>query len=252
MASQRQENGARRELVTVDEAATLLAVSERTIRRMIRDGRLHVLRDGQRGVWIDVQDIEHKENARVHSAFEEVRDRLQHQLEEQATAIHALQEEVHRQAEVIQACEDMIHHLITRRVVEGEGEGDEAHPISFADIAPFVTLIKTRNQGPLGHAVMPTPSPLEKRHLPVGTCRLVQFATQHEVSVDDIKSLFAQGHIQLTVVSRGEYARRNKQEWWIRPEQQRDLVRYWDEQAISYTPCPHCPHGRANEQMDAG
>jgi excisionase family DNA binding protein len=256
MTSQGQEKASRRELVTVDEAATLLAMSERTIRRMIRDGRLHVVRDGQRGVWVDVKDIEQKQNGKVRSAFEEVRDRMQQQLDEQAKRIRELQEEVHRHAVMIQGCEKVIHTLeegIHRLVtLSTVGEGDESHHVLVPDMTPFVALLKTREQGYTGRSLMPAPSPLEKRHLPVGTLRLVQFAAQHNVTVDDIKALFAQGHIQLTVVTRGEYARRNKQEWWIRPEQQRDLIRYWDEQAITYTPCSQCPHEQEDERVHAG
>lgn len=251
-----RDKASRKELVTVDEAAKLLDVSERTIRRMVKDQRLQVVRDGQRGVWIDVQDIQQKKNTKVRSAFEDVRDRMQQQLDEQARTLRELQEEVHRQATIISTFEEaltMVGEGTSRHLMLETGEdGDASHLVPFPDITSLVTLLKARERDDQGHTVIQTLSPLEKRHLPAATLRLVHFAMQHGVTVDDIKSLFAQGHIQLTVVSRGEYARRNKQEWWIRPEQQRELIRYWDEQNIAYTRCQHCPHACEDERMHVG
>jgi hypothetical protein len=97
-----------------------------------------------------------------------------------------------------------------------------------------------------------SPSVLEKRGLPVGTRRLIAFADQHQVSISEIKALHQQGLVRLTIVHRENRAIRNKQEWWITPQEQYDLVHYWQEQGMTYTPCAQCPHPPQDAFSQAG
>jgi excisionase family DNA binding protein len=54
--------------VTVQDAVNLLNTSERTVRRMIKAGRLHTIRDKTNHIWIDQDDLEQEREAKPRSA----------------------------------------------------------------------------------------------------------------------------------------------------------------------------------------
>ena len=81
---------------------------------------------------------------------------------------------------------------------------------------------------------------ITRRHLPVGTMRLVDFAQQHEISVHAIKKGYYEGEIQLTVYQREGTVKRNHQEWWITEAQHQPVIAYCQQQNIPYVACPQC------------
>ena len=83
-------------------------------------------------------------------------------------------------------------------------------------------------------------SAAEKRGYPAGTQRLVDFASAHQVTVGSIKSLYDAGEIALAVYQRPSNPERNKQEWWILPEQHTALANYWREHELPFVACSVC------------
>ena len=88
---------------------------------------------------------------------------------------------------------------------------------------------------------------LAKRGLPPGTIRLVDFATHHHINIHDLKRYYYEGKIQLTAYQREVQAKRNKQEWWITPEQHQQVSVYWQQQEMPYVACPLCLHHEVSE-----
>ncbi len=81
---------------------------------------------------------------------------------------------------------------------------------------------------------------LKKRGLPPGTIRLVDFVKLHQVNLWDLKQLHWGRTITLEVYLREVQARRNKQEWWVTPEQHTALANYWHMHQLPFTACPVC------------
>lgn len=74
------------------------------------------------------------------------------------------------------------------------------------------------------------------------------FAQQHQVQVNRIKKLYEENHIALTITPR-DNAMRNTREWWITPEQQHQLILYWQQQQVPYVACPQCPHNVSDKVL---
>src|SRR6266566_6075594 len=53
--------------ITVQDAVYLLNTSERTVRRMIKEGRLHTIRDKTNHIWIDQDDVEQERETKPRS-----------------------------------------------------------------------------------------------------------------------------------------------------------------------------------------
>ncbi len=239
VANESKTKDTRKHYGTVQDAVELLNVSERTVRRMIKAGRLHTIRDATNHLWIDLDDIEKEQAARPRSASP-----LRHQVQlllaqvEELKAHQGPQErrmlDIECQVEALQqrveACEQLLFRglqTVSKREVEGETDETPGAQISRL-------LSRLRRSG------VQRPSPLDKRGLPPGTLRLVRFAQLHQVKIEDIKHLFWAGKIELAVYHRE--AQRNKQEWWITPEQHEQLTAYWQQHAIPYVTCPQCAH----------
>lgn len=72
----------------------------------------------------------------------------------------------------------------------------------------------------------------------------MDFASAHQVTVGNIKSLSNAGEIALSVYQRTTNPERNKQEWWITSEQHIALAAYWHEHERPFTTCPTCEAAR--------
>lgn len=200
----------RKTYVTVEEAALRCNRSERTIRRWIQKNLVQVNRDSFGFVRVDLDDLE-----RVCA--------------QRADTIHPVRNEIAKLASYDETLEQRIDSLLQE----------------VALLKQRVALLESQDQiegGESSHRKSSSPRTggAESRGLPAGTLRLVPYAGQHEVVVSQIKSLFYEHEIDLVRHQREGEPVRNKTEWWITPEQQIQLIRYWQEHHVPYTPCGHC------------
>lgn len=206
VTTERQKPAALVHYVTVRDAVERLNTPERTIRRWIEKGKLTSIRDAAGFVRIDLADIEQI-------------------LQDRPTMVPSLQEQVTSLLTRIEDLEDQMQEqsaqiaVLRQQLEQGGGQRHHVH-------APAAQ------------------STWEKRGLPEGTEHLVTFVKMHQpqnkMTIYAIKQLFAEGKIALTIYQREEGAQRNKQEWWITREQHLQLVEYFQQHAISYSPCTHC------------
>jgi predicted site-specific integrase-resolvase len=239
--------------VTIRQAIEMYDISQKTIERYIADGTLPVVRDRHGHVKID-QDVLEQVMRERHIPPHPLKQQLEEQqhriegLEEQMTH---LQEEVKQLREQLERTTAQAHQpqLQAAMTTLGASSGEMHAGIASAILKQQVTELLTElgQQHTRTGAVQGLAGALEKRHLPNGTTRLVDFIKVHQpdgVTLWDIKKASLTGEIQLEVYQREGEAKRNKQEWWITREQHCALVSYWQQHGITYTACPLCKqHG---------
>jgi len=211
--------------VTVEEASRLCNRSERTIRRWVAKGYVRVLRDEQsRSVRIDLDDIQRMQ-AMKPDTIHPIRD----EMEELKLDNQELEQEVESLKQEMGSLKELVSILLEREDVL-EKRVDALTSQQRAGTGNLILLPRrvTRTSG------------AESRGLPDGTQRLAQYADLHKTKMSEIKGLYTQRLIELTIHQREGEVKRNKQEWWITSEQQVQLVRYWQEHHIAYTPCGQC------------
>lgn len=215
----------RKQHVTVREAEQMLNRHERTIRRMVKKGQLHAIHDASGGLHIDLDDINHILASRPHDV---------HPQEQRLDQMQAQIDCLIQQVETLQQQFDL---LLQAQVAASGEEGETAQmplPLNFSSLV--AALARKHRE--------PRQSPAQKRNLPIGSVFVTTFAREHVpqgVSVHDLKH--HQEYAQyVTIINRSERATRNKQEWWLTPLQQHELVQRWQEQGIAFTTCPACPH----------
>ncbi len=189
----------RKQYVTVEEAVVLLNLSERTVRRMIKDEKFSVIR-AKHSIRIDLDDINAYNARKPHEPHP-----IQTQIDQLRAQVEALQQQVESLAFAQSPA--------------------QAASLSSPQLVPFPGVQL---------------SAAEKRGYHAGTQRLVHFARAHHVTADSIKSLYEAGDIALSVYQRPTNPERNKQEWWITPEQHIALAAYWHAHELPCTMCPAC------------
>jgi excisionase family DNA binding protein len=200
----------RKAYVTVEEASVLLNMTERTVRRKIHDGTFQVIRDASGFVRIDLEDIEAWNAQKPHQPHP-----ILARLEQQKAQIATLTSQV-----------EGLQHAI--QVLAGASNG-EALPIWEKPPTELHML-----RAPMQF------SAAEKRGLPSGTLRMVDFAKEHGITMGMLKSYYQVQAIALTIYQRPGHAERNKQEWWVTPEQHMHIAAYLHEREIAFTPCSGC------------
>lgn len=216
----------RKTYVPVAEAARLCNRSERTIRRWMAKGYVRVDRNEQtRSVRVDLDDI-HRMQANKPDTVHPVQD----EIEELKLDNQELEQEVEHLKQRVGGLEQQLAMLQEREEVLGKRVD---------------ALVSQQQRVGAGNLVLlpprsPRTSGAESRGLPPDTLRLAHWASQHKVVVSQIKSLFYDHEVDLIRHQREGEVKRNKQEWWISSGQQIQLVRYWQEHHIEYTPCNQC------------
>lgn len=228
--------------VTVQDAVNLLNTSERTVRRMLKEGRLHSIRDKTNHVWIDQDDIEQEREAKPRSA-----NPLIHQLQHLQVLVNELEQRLlsfEQQVEQLREQGDVREQLL--QALNSAQEAQEETEVPTSSL-PWHKLAQMLARLPRSHPAGRAPTMLAKRGLPPGTLRLVDFAQRHHSNIHDLKRWHYEGKIQLTVYHREVQAKRNKQEWWITSEQHQQVSAYWQRQGIPYTACPQCLQQEVHE-----
>jgi hypothetical protein len=199
--------------ITVQDAVEKLGVVERTVRRWIEKDKLHAIHDASGFVRLDLSEVEQILQSKPATA-----PSLSQQIEALYQRIEALEAEVQKVGELQRQVEEVQHLL-----------------------AHFQTEDGQLTQGPLRQQRSAHPDDLlQKRGLPPGTMRLVDFASMHEIKLSELKRLYMLREIDLEVHQRETVAVRNKQEWWITPPQHSQVITHFQQQGMLYTPCPQC------------
>lgn len=239
---QGQEKITGKRYVTVQDAVDLLNTSERTVRRMIKEGRLHIIRDKTNHIWIDQDDVEQEREAKPRSA-----NPLLHQLQHLQSLVDEIEQRLlylEQQVEHLREQGDVREQLLQALNSAQEAEEETGAPTSSL---PWHQVAQTLTRLQRSHSAGGLPMMLAKRGLPPGTLRLVDFARQHHINIHDLKQCYYEGKIQLTVYHREVQAKRNKQEWWITLKQHQQVSAYWQQQEMPYTACPQCLHQEVGE-----
>jgi len=212
--------------VPVVEAARLCNRSERTIRRWIQKKYVRVRHDEQsRSVRIDLDDIQ-----RMQATKPDTIHPVQDEIEELKLDNQELEQEVDSLKQEVDSLKELVAILLEREDVL-EKRMDALMSQQRAGTGNLVLLPRRAPR---------TTSGAESRGLPDGTQRLAQYAKLHGVTMAEVKGLHVQRLIELTIHQREGDPKRNKQEWWITPEQQVQLIHYWQEHQITYTACGQC------------
>jgi excisionase family DNA binding protein len=224
--------------ITVQDAAELLGVVERTIRRWIKEEKVRVIRDPSNFVRLDLAEIEQiVQKKAVTTPF------LHQQIEALLQRVEALESDkevlVQKYVDLQRQVEALLHLLAQHQATDGNEQ-----PFSLSDFL--------RIQVPLRRQAGNVQGRVEKRGLPPGTMRLVDFVKIHQVNLWELKQLHWAGTITLEVYQREGEAKRNKQEWWVTPTQHQQISAYWHQQGIAYTACPQCDQQQEGVSAQAG
>lgn len=226
--------------VTIEEAAAEAGVAERTIQRWKKDGKIHVIRDRLQHVRVSLEDV-------LACRHEPSESPLRSQVLHLHTQIAALQERVAQLEAALQEqrSQQNLGEQVVQALSSRESEGGAA--LAWSQLLTLLQAHRPSHSSMGGLRVM-----LAKRGLPPnGTARLSDFAQAHQASMHEIKKLYQAGAIELTVYQRPGEHKRNKQEWWISLPQQQALIAYWQQHAVAYTACLHCPHEGLHTALSA-
>ncbi len=243
--TQKQEPSDIVRYITVQDAVEILGVTERTIRRWIKQGKLHAIRDKSDFIRLDLADIEEwyqSKDANTPSLREQLQsflesiEALESAREAQQCQYSNLQTEVEALQQQVAACMQLLTNMLP---VNDSGQGIEQRQM----LADILAQLIQRHRGAADDL-------LKKRGYQLGTMRLVDFAKLHQITVSELKKLHARGEIDLEVYQRKTDAIRNKQEWWINPLQHQQVADYCQRKGIPYMPCPQCAKQEGLEKQE--
>ena len=236
----KQHNTEGRKYLSGAEAARRAKVAARTVYRWVERGWLHAHHNSITSkLEVAVDDLEAflEKHPPQDAPEEQLNEELEH-LKGQIQELLPLKKQVHYLQEQVDHLVAILAVSATNQSPEETADSEQARTLlPLHEAARLLSQLRFTRSGAARSL-----SVLERRGLPPGTMTVSDFARLHQVKVHTIKKLFTDGHIKLSIVTRREYAIRNKQEWWIKPQEQRDLIGYWQAHGIAYTMCSQCPH----------
>ncbi len=236
--------------VTIKQALQLYDVSDKTIERYIHQKVLPIVRDRFKHVKIDLDVLEQvmREREKPPNPIMQQLEVHQRQIDELEREVQALREQLEQMTAQLNAQSLVLTALKTS--AGGDLSVEQAAVLLKQQVAQ--ALADTGSERIRKIATPRQPTALEKRGLPDGTMKLVDFITAHHLSLSPwhFKKACAAGEIALTIYQREGEAKRNKREWWITPPQHRALISYCRQRQIMYTPCSGCTD--QNEEQQAG
>lgn len=195
--------------VNAAQAATIIGVSERTVRRWIAGGKLPARHLGPNRYAITTSNIEVL--LRTYRPSDEPpddRDILLARLEVLERRLHTVSQRL-----------TLLEREDTQATLDRE-VSEVYHNCRHADNRPVI---------------------LNRRDaLPQGSMRMCHFARTHGISRFKLQNLAEEGEIAHTAINRN--ARNGSMERWLTPEQQAGVIAFWLANGIRYTFCSHCPH----------
>ena len=252
-----QESGKqKRQFVNAKRAAELTGYDVRTIYRKIEDGEFSASHDtsgrwriahDEITAWIDrngkqskgeleqvqvlLQQVEHlSEQIQQMLTFKDEVQMFQSRVEEK---LFELEAEIER--DDLRNALDRVRRLLEGNITllgQEEKVGEQQEKVSLN-----VHLIREH--------VYQSLNALEKRQLPIGTITVSRFAKNHEVHPRTAIYHLVHAHLSWTNYRRNTH--KNKNEWWVTPEQQQALLAYWETHSKPYSPCSRCPHDSLSE-----
>ncbi len=244
-------SGESKGFVNATQAARLMGITARHVYRLIENGYLVARHKNKRRLEIALVDIEAwiEAHPREVDPFAQIED-LQVQLRQALKRVDALetqfnalktstQEELVALRGEIQRSDlhEALNHLLAvlSHFSEQEYQQEKEEKDSNESI-----LSLSRSHIGLQERIRRSLTALERRQLPRGTVTVASFAMKHGV-----KPRTALGHCkksQIFTQYRRPKAKILKYEWWITPEQQELLIRFWKQRQIPYVECQKCPH----------
>ncbi len=224
--------------VTVRDVLEMYDISERTLRRWTlgKETRkvLKTTTDIKGHLRMELAEVERvmaNRNVPPNPLYQQVQT-VQARIEQLEHQVSHLQQQVEDQ----RASSEQLLQALAAQQIPGE---NDAHTSSLllqqiTQALTDVRRLRTR-AGSGGDEDI-----LKKRGLPPGTIRLVDFVKLHQVKLWDLKQLHWARTITLEVYLREGQARRNKQEWWVTPEQHTALANYWHEHQLPFAACSVC------------
>jgi excisionase family DNA binding protein len=199
------------EYMNAAQAATMIGVSERTVRRWIAGGKLPARHLGPNRYAITTSNIDMLVRT-FHRANE-------NEPPDDRDILLARLEVLERQL-----------HTVSQRVTLLEREDPQT------SLTIDVSFDSQNHQRAFNNPVI-----LGKRDvLPPGSIRMCHFARLHSVSRFKLQAQAEAFEIAHTAVNRN--ARNGSMERWLTPDQQAGVIVYWLAAGVRYTPCSHCPH----------
>lgn len=234
--------------VTAVDAAKLLGKSTRQIHRYIEDKKLPATRN-ESGHWsIDVSDVEALGDIHLEllKPLEQLKIQaqtiatLQMQVDELLAATATMQQEFTAQIAKLQAT--------IRREYEAQSILNKLmalKPDAMESVDVNELLAKRATIGSLAREL----SQLEKRNLPPGSVTLAAFCKRHSGRDAVVHGSTVKGMVEaanrvgdLVTIWQRPTASTYTHEWWLKPEQQPAMIRFWKERGKLFVPCPDCPH----------
>jgi len=222
--------------LTATQAASKLGKSEKTIRRWIKEGRLHAHHPNGRPNLLAISEDDIEQLATELAQYEqkdtgEDTSSLEHrvkQLEQELNNYRLLS----GPDLLALGPEDMVHvenrlDSLESRIVEIERVLSVGTPAQPAERA-------TRTRTPHASATYEIPE-----RLPQGSMPYHRFAELHGVPARTFLDHIDKGHVPAIVRQRPN---RKEKARWLSPEQQRQAISYWQANGTSYHDCDLCPH----------
>lgn len=241
--------------VTAVDAAKLLGKSIRQIHRYIEDKKLPATRN-ESGHWsIAISDVEAMGDTHLEllKPIEQLKIQaqtiatLQAQVDELREALATMQQEF---AARITAQDERIVKLqaTIRKEYEAQSVLNKLmalKPDAMESIDVNALREKRATVGSLAREL----SQLEKRDLPLGSVTLAAFCKRHTGREAVVHGSTVKGMVEaadrvgdLVTIWHRPTASTYTHEWWLKPEQQPAMIRFWQERGKPFVPCPDCPH----------
>jgi hypothetical protein len=237
--------------INATQAARLMGITPRHVYRLIENGHLIARHKNKRRLEIALVDIEawieaHPREVDPFEQLEGLREQLRQALkrvdalETQFNAFKAStqQELVALRGEIQRSdLQEALNHLLAVLSQFSEQEYQQEKE-EIGSNGSILTL--SRSHIGLQERIRRSLTALERRQLPSGTITVASFAKKHFVNPRT-----ALGHCKKSQVFtqyRRPKAKILKYEWWITPEQQELLIRFWKQRQIPYIECQECPH----------
>ena len=247
--TKKQQDSGRKDCVDGEEAAQLLGCHPRTVYRLVDKGELYGSHLKRNRLEIPRAEInayleQHPPRGKKVTPLESITQEVEN-LREQVKELLPLKSQVSRLEGLVSQLLAFLGDINTHTEENAEDQPQPRTLFPLHDVAQLLSQLRESRASAPTHL-----SILEKRGLPPDATTVKKFADTHQTSVYGIKKLYTDQKITLAIVPRE--AARNKLEWWVTPQQMPQLVQYWVDHAIPYTPCPECPHELQHDVAQAG
>jgi hypothetical protein len=236
--------------VTIRDVVEMYDISERSLRRWIEEKKdekgkdipkvIQTITDVKGHIRMDLEEVEQvmkHRNIPPNPLYQQVQEH-QSRLEDLERQVKRLREQF---GELVGRWETSHPQLLAALANGSEASGETNTQATTLLKEQIAQLLAEMQRGhPKGKAKQGLEGKLQRRGFEDGTLMLVDFVEVHRVKLWDLKKLYWAGKIALQVRHREAEAKRNKQEWWVTPEQHSQISAYCQQHEIPYTPCRQC------------